>query len=313
MPFPKTKMFHKIKNIIKFTWPIVAFCLFLYAFLNITYAADSLGGSWDQYLNDLPSFTAPTGATGEDLAANVIRRGISLVKYVMGGATLLIGIIYSIALIFSLGKEDTITKYRKGFLWIFFGFIILMISENVASIFNPETAKSDKLIDFKSANDQLRDIASYLKWIFGSVIVLLMTISGIRMVTAGDNEDVITKERKHLTWSGMGMLVILLANSIVNTIYVVKTSDGTVAAGSSTQAITEIGSIIRLLLVFLGPVAILFTIYAGFMYLTAFDVEDRAKKAKRMIVAGVTGVVIIYTAYALVNTFMVADLVAKTT
>jgi len=57
-----------------------------------------------------------------------------------------------------------------------------------------------------------------------------------------------------------------------------------------------------LTLVFLGPMAIGFTIYAGIFYLMALDQEDKASKGKQMIIGGVTGVVIIYAAYALVNT-----------
>ena len=128
-------------------------------------------------------------------------------------------------------------------------------------------------------------------------------------MTADGKEETLTKEKMHLAWSGIGMLAILLASNIVNAIYVVNSSTDEVTAGSSTTAVQEIGSVIRLLLVFLGPLAVIFTIYAGFMYLTSFDNEERSKKSRTMIVSGVTGIVIIYTAYALVNTFMVAKLV----
>lgn len=81
----------------------------------------------------------------------------------------------------------------------------------------------------------------------------------------------------------------------------------TVAAGAET-AITEITSIVRLVLVFLGPIAIGFTIYAGFMYMTALENEERVKKAQRMIVAGVVAIAMIYGAYAIVNTVTAAQL-----
>ncbi len=83
---------------------------------------------------------------------------------------------------------------------------------------------------------------------------------------------------------------------------------GDVMAASAEAGITEIGGIIRLILAFLGPVAVIFTLYAGFMYLTAFENEDRAKKARTMIVAGVTGIIIIYAAYAIVNTIILGDI-----
>ena len=100
------------------------------------------------------------------------------------------------------------------------------------------------------------------------------------------------------------MLTVLLASNIVNAIYVVNESGTDVGAASAETGIVEMGGVIRLILVFLGPMAVLFTIYAGFMYMTAFENEEHANKAKRMIVGGITGIVIIYSAYAIVNTLI---------
>ncbi len=334
-------MSEKTKKPLKFTWLIILLCSFVFSYTNIPQAkaaecgnnkveaneqcddgntkADdgcspicqkegSLGSSWSKNLEkNLPSFVTPYGATGEDMAASVVRRSINLIKYLIGGVALMFGLIYAMSFIFARGNEESLSKSKKNFLWLLVGFLIIMVAENISNIFNPEIAKSDQLINFQAGRDQLRDIANYLKWIFGSVIMLLITISGIRLVTAGGNQETIDKEKRHLIWSSIGMLIILLASNLVNAIYVIKSPEVIIAA-ESTIAVTELGGIIRLLLVFLGPITILFTIVAGFMYLTALDNEERASKAKRMIIGGVTGIVIIYSAYALVGTFMTAQL-----
>ena len=302
-------MIKKIKKILIFLWPVALFCLLLFVSLKVVYAQGSLGSEWDQFLRgDLKSFRGPDNATGEELAASVIKRLIGIVKYIMGGVALLFGILYATSLIFARGKEEAISKQKTNFLWVFMGFVVLMIAEQVAGIFNPEHATSEKLIDFKAGNDQLRDIAGYLKSLFYSIIVLLMTISGIKLITAGGNQEEIDKQKRNLTYSGIGMLVILLASNIVNAIYVVNEETGQAEGVAEAEVgITDIGGVIRLILVFLGPIAVGFTIYAGFMYLTALDNEERATKARRMIVAGVTGIIFIYAAYALVNTFFVPE------
>lgn len=298
-------MFQKFKKFLQFIWPVAVFCMFLFVFFETVYAQGALGEGWARFLEgDLPGFRAEPGAAGEEIAASAIRRGISIVKYLMGGVALLFGIIYAGSLVLARGKEEAISKQKTNFLWVFVGFIILMIADQVSVIFNPEKATSEQLIDFEAAHDQLRDVANYIKWLLGSIIILLMTISGIRLVTAGGEEEKITKEKRHLVWSGIGMLVILLASNIVNAIYVVNEETGEVAAARPETGIVEAGGIIRLILVFLGPIAVLFTIYAGFLYLTAFQNEEKLNKAKKMIVAGVTGIIIIYAAFALVSTFM---------
>ena len=283
--------------------PVMLVCLFVLWMAKIAHAQGALGEGWDKYMPiGVNKFQAP--GSGEDVAMSVIRRGITLVKYGMAGAALLFGILYSSSLVFARGNEDTIVKQKKNFLWAFLGFVILMVAGGVSDIFNPEKATSGALIKFSDARAQVMGIANYLKWMLGSIIVLLMTVSGIRMITASGNEEVINKQKMNIIWSGIGMLIILLASNLVNAIYVVK--DSVAAPAATTTAATEIGGIIRLILVFLGPVAVLFTLYAGFYYLTALDNEERTKKARTMIVAGVTGIVIIYAAYALVNTFYAA-------
>ncbi len=302
-------MIKKTKKILIFLWPVAMFCLLLFVGLKVVYAQGSLGGEWDQFLKgSLKSFSGPSGASGEEIAASVVRRGISIVKFVMGAVALLFGILYATSLIFSRGKEETISKQKTNFLWVFMGFVVLMLAEQIANIFNPEKATSENLIDFKAGTDKLREIANYLKWLFGSIIVFLMTISGIRLIAAGGNQEEIDKQKRNLTWSGIGMLTVLLASNIVNAIYVVNEDTGQAEGVAETEVgITEIGGIIRLILVFLGPIAVAFTMYAGFMFLTAFENEEQAGKAKRMIVAGVTGIVIIYAAYALVSTFFMPE------
>ena len=306
-----------LKKIIKWAdtlLPVALVCLVLFIGFEIVQAnnvlnAERFGGESSlQYLRgDLKSFQG--GGTGEELAASALRRGIDILKFIMGGVAMLMGIIYAFGFVFARGKEESIAKHKQNFLYIFIGFLLLMIADQVSEVFNPESEElreSGQLVNFGAAHDRLRDIVNYLKWLFGSLVVLLMTFSGFRLITASGNEEVVEKEKKHITWSGIGLLVILLASNIVNAIYVVgepETGQVGTAAGA-TEGIGEIAGIIRLFLVFLGPVAVLFTIYAGFMYLTAFENEERVNKAKRMIVGGVTGIFIIYASFAIVNTLL---------
>lgn len=301
------------KKIKKYIGPALFMGLVFFMLARTGYAQDSLGGDWDQYLRGaLPGFNGVSeNTTGQDLAINLVRRGIGILKFVIGAVALILGVIFAIQLIFSQGKEENITKAKQNFLWLFVGFAILMIADNIADIFNPETATSEALIDFNAGQDQLRQIANYIKWLFGSIIILLMTVSGFRMIMAGGKEEVLTKEKTHLAWSGIGMLVILLASNIVNAIYVVNAPDD-IQAGETGDVITQVIGLIRLALVFLGPIVIAFTIFAGFMFLTSFNNEDQANKAKRMIIAGITGIVIIYAAFAIVNTFAGANLTSGT-
>ena len=284
------------KNII---FPTLGFCLLLFIGLKTAHADSMLPIGWGDYIHDV--IKPPNRGTGEEMAISFIKNLIRIVRYLVGGVAVIMGILYGMSLIFARGKEDVIAKQKMNFLWILMGFAILIISENVASIFNPEKAEISKLIDFNAARDQLRDIVNYIKWLMGSVIVLFMTISSIRMIIAQGDEEAISAQKRNLAWSIIGMLIILLANNVVNAIYFINRPDE-VISGPAQSTITIIADVVRLILVFLGPIAIIFTLIAGIMYLTALDNEERAEQAKRMIVGGITAIVIIYASYALVNT-----------
>jgi hypothetical protein len=299
----KSEHINTIKKIIKAVCGIGVICLAIFLVAKTAHAADSyLGTEWDKYLQgNLKTFAGASGKTGEALAVNLIQNIIRIARYMVGAVALVFGVIFGAELILGRGKEDVITKQKQNFLWTLLGFLILIVSENIARIFNPEAATTARMVDFGAARDQLRDAVGYLKWLFGSVAVLFMTISGIKMVLSKGEEETITKQKENLAWSMIGLLVILLANNIVNAIYVINEPKEIVPAQASA-GIMELTGIIKLILVFLGPLAIIFTIYAGFLYLTAADNEERTSQAKRMIIGGITGIVIIYAAYALVNT-----------
>lgn len=286
--------------------PWVIFLGLLLVTVKAAHAQGYLGTTWDQYLRNVKGY-APTTKTGEELAINFILNLVRIVRNLVGALALVMGVLYGFRLVISRGQEDVITKQKANFLYALLGFMILIISENVARIFNPETSTVNQLIDFNAARDQLRDIVNYMKWMLGSVAVLMFTISGIRLIASQGEETEISNQKRNLTWSLIGMLAILLTSNIVNAIYVIREPAET-AAGAPQTAIAEVAGIIRLILVFLGPAAIIFTIYAGFMYLTALADEARSKKGKQMIIAGVVAIVIIYGAYALVNTLTSAKL-----
>lgn len=290
----------------KAAMPWLAFFGMLMMTVKMAHAQSYLGNEWDKYLGGVKSF-APTSQTGEDLAISFILNAIRIVRNVVGGVALIMGVLYGVRLVLSRGQEETINQQKRNFLYALLGFVILIISENVARIFNPEFATTNQLVDFNAARDQLRDIVSYAKWLLGSIIVLMFTISSVRMIAAQGEDEEISKQKKNMTFSFIGMLVILLASNIVNAIYVINEPKEAAAAGPQS-AVTEITSVVRLILVFLGPMAIAFTIYAGFLYLTALENEEQANKGRRMIVYGVVAIVLIYGAYALVNTLTSANL-----
>ncbi|MEA3248930.1 MAG: pilin [Patescibacteria group bacterium] len=83
--------------------------------------------------------------------------------------------------------------------------------------------------------------------------------------------------------------------------------------GLGTKDVREtIGSVIRAFMGLLGIVAVLLILYGGFKWMTAGGNEEQVGEAKKIIISGVIGLIIILSAYAIAN-FVVGAIITGTT
>ncbi len=73
-----------------------------------------------------------------------------------------------------------------------------------------------------------------------------------------------------------------------------------------------IGAIIRAALGFLGVIAVVIILFGGFKWMTAGGNEEKVGEAKKLIIAGIIGLAIILSAYAIAS-FVIGQLVGATT
>ena len=73
------------------------------------------------------------------------------------------------------------------------------------------------------------------------------------------------------------------------------------AGAAPTDLLTLIGTIINVLLGFLGVIFLLLTIYAGFLWMTAQGNEEKVEKATGILKTAIIGLVIILAAYSIAN------------
>jgi hypothetical protein len=73
-------------------------------------------------------------------------------------------------------------------------------------------------------------------------------------------------------------------------------------AGLGTEALPQvISGIIAVILSTLGVIAVLIILWGGFLWMTAAGEPDKVDKAKKLIVSGIIGLVIIFAAYAIAS------------
>lgn len=75
--------------------------------------------------------------------------------------------------------------------------------------------------------------------------------------------------------------------------------------------VDTIAQIIRIALGFLGVIAVVIILWGGFQWMTAGGNDDKVKDAKKRIYAGIIGLVIIISAYAIAS-FVISSILTAT-
>ncbi len=86
-----------------------------------------------------------------------------------------------------------------------------------------------------------------------------------------------------------------------------EVNEGAGLGGDASSLTTTMGSLIAVLLGFLGVIVLILIIYAGLLWMTAAGNEDNVKKAKSILLNSVIGLVILLSAYA-ISSFVIDQL-----
>lgn len=89
--------------------------------------------------------------------------------------------------------------------------------------------------------------------------------------------------------------------------YGLNTNFNALAIGQTAELKGTIAKIINIILGFLGIIAVIIILAGGFKWMTAGGNEDKVGEARKMIVQGVIGLVIVFAAWAIAS-FVVTQL-----
>ena len=136
----------------------------------------------------------------------------------------------------------------------------------------------------------------------------MLFLAGFKMISAAGNEEVITKQRKMITWIFMGLAIILISEGFVNVF--MPEIDGEIAFKSLTAIESfsaQMGGFTNFLLTFASAIAVLALIVGAVYISTAVANLEQSEKGKKIILAAALGLIVTISAFALVNTVLSGD------
>lgn len=255
------------------------------------------------------------GQTGEEQAKSLIEGAVQNVKVIVGTIAVAIILLLSLRILLAQGAEEDIKKYRSGILWTIIGLGLISLSADIAAILGPQDGgfikdpntilKRVQLFDYK-----VDIVITFIKYLLGSIAIAFILRNGLRLVTISSDEENITEDKKTLAASAGGLVLIYIGDVIINKVlYKVDKSgyvgvEGVQPAFNPGAGISELIGFTNFAVYLTAPIAIAVLVAGGIMYITAAGDDDGVGRAKRMIISAVIGLVVIYGAFAVVNTFI---------
>lgn len=269
--------------------------------------------------------------TGQEMAVKLVETALKYAKILISIASVGIIIFMGVRLVVASGDEEVIKKSTTGLLYALIAFAIVSMSQDLGRIvgfFKDGQAFGDQASNggIIGSADQITQrlgifdkeveiLMTFIKYMIGSLAVAVVVVNGVRLVTGGGEEENIKKSRNGILAAIGGLVLMTVANTFVTKVFykVDKSTysaiDGGVTPTTDLGAgIKEIVGITNFIVSFVGPVLVLLIVIAGVLYLTAGGEEEKMNKAKRLLISGVIGLVVIYGAFALVSTVVSGSL-----
>ncbi len=142
------------------------------------------------------------------------------------------------------------------------------------------------------------NVIPLFKYIFIGVSILFFVLSIFLMITAGGEEEEISKQRNALLWAMIGFVFIALAADVSDALNPIQNEGIDVDASRGIKVFQKIVTYLQLVL---GLIAVVFTFYAGFRFVTAGDDEETIDQSKRHFFWGIMGLIVVILADPLVN------------
>ncbi|MBI5156082.1 hypothetical protein HZA45_02280 [Candidatus Peregrinibacteria bacterium] len=200
--------------------------------------------------------------------------------------------IYAGQLLLNPTEESTVKDMKEAYADAVVGAVIVSVSTFIVDAFG--RGANNTLINPLPVTFAITNVLGYFKLVMGVLISVLVTTQGIRLMLLQGQESEITQQRSRFLYSLLGVAVILLANAIIA---VIQPGANSIIASNELRGIVNFG------LVFLAVLAVISIAVAGIFLIVSVD-ETFKDKAKNIIFGTVVSLIIVMSAYSIVNYFL---------
>lgn len=259
------------------------------------------------------SFIVAEGRTALEQTANLSARIIGAGRLLIAGVAILLGLTGIIQLIIAQDKEESLTRAKRIILYSVIGIVLIALSNDLGQILDFRGGgllgdRGEVTSRLRLFDDTVRIVITFLKYLIGAVAILMLTITGLQLITEGDNEEEASKAKKNIAYIAGGLFALLFVDNIIRNVFYNIDRPGSDLSIDLGQGIREIVGFTNFIVSWIGPIAIITLVAGGLMYVGSFGNEETQSKAKKMMITSLIGIVMIYGAFGLVSTIISGSL-----
>lgn len=199
---------------------------------------------------------------------------------------------YAIRMIADAYNEKAFTDATNSFIYVFIGFSVIAISGAFAGAFYQPGGFFPNISTLTGTS--IPSIATFIGTAAAGAFTLMIVIAGIGMITAQGDEAAFDKWRKVLIGNCIGVMIMMISNSIVT---------GISSTGGPGAITTELIGIGTFLLSIVGIGCTISLVVAGILLIISID-ESLRDRAKRAIIGCLISLLIVIAAYSIIDTFV---------
>ena len=141
-------------------------------------------------------------------------------------------------------------------------------------------------------------VVDLFKYIIGTIAVVVIIASGVRLVTATKQiEEISSQQKENIKYALIGLIIVVVTDVMVKQVFFGEAgevyrsvSDAQMAAERGTEQIRGIYNFIE---IFIGVLAIFMIITAGIRLVTSAGNEETITKSKKQIMWAILGIVLV--------------------
>ena len=263
---------------------------------------------------------------GERLIVGGLFQIVDIIRLIVGGLAAAYLVWSGFLLVSSSGEAQETEVAKRSIVWSFLALMLMLSLDTILQdiLYGGgeigfgeilQVSDNNNFAALDGASLFISNFAAWLEALFAVLVVVMVVVSGWRMVAAMGEEEEITKQKSVLFWLAMAVVVFLFNNiAIEQVLYpwaIGASSDGNnVVASFSPNAaagVAEITAFLFYMLTFLGVVAVLVALYAGARLIMAFGDEEGQEAAKKTLVGAGIGIVVVLSSFAVTSTLLSTD------